>query len=215
MTRMPANLSGMSVLDIGAWDGAYSFEAERRGAKRVVALDSFCWSGGGWGSKEGFELARKMLGSKVEDVEMEVLDVSPERLGTFDFTLFLGVLYHMKHPLLALEKVASVTDGFLILQTETSMLPWRKPYVRFFPGREMNNDPTNWCAPNLPWIRAALGLQGFKKIKRVYPATLREIIWEIGAGLKRTIFKGQPLTLRTVFHARKREALSKSGGGSQ
>src|SRR3954466_11917283 len=46
--RMPQDLSGMSVLDIGAWDGFFSFEAERRGAKRVLAVDSFCWNGEGW-----------------------------------------------------------------------------------------------------------------------------------------------------------------------
>ena len=44
----PRDLSGLSVLDIGAWDGFFSFEAERRGARRVLATDSFCWDGGGW-----------------------------------------------------------------------------------------------------------------------------------------------------------------------
>src|ERR1700712_3578633 len=55
--QMPANLAGRTVLDVGAWDGFFSFEAERRGASRVVATDSFCWSGSGWGTKAGFELA--------------------------------------------------------------------------------------------------------------------------------------------------------------
>jgi hypothetical protein len=50
-----------------AWDGFFSFEAERRGAQRVLATDSFCWDVGGWGTKAGFELARRALGSKVED----------------------------------------------------------------------------------------------------------------------------------------------------
>ena len=75
--KIPKDLSGKTVLDIGAWDGFFSFEAERRGAKRVLAIDSFCWSGEGWGTKAGFNLARKALGSKVEDREMEVLDISP------------------------------------------------------------------------------------------------------------------------------------------
>ena len=52
------------MLDIGAWDGALSFEAERRGASRVLATDSFCWSGEGWGTKDGFEFARKAIGSQ-------------------------------------------------------------------------------------------------------------------------------------------------------
>lgn len=49
------SVEGKSVLDIGAWDGFFSFEAERRGASRVVATDHFCWSGEGWGNKLGFD----------------------------------------------------------------------------------------------------------------------------------------------------------------
>jgi len=99
---LPERLDGLSVLDVGAWDGFFSFEAERRGARRVLATDSFQWDGGGWGTKRGFELARRALGSQIEDKTIDVLDISPEAVGTFDLVLFLGVLYHMRHPLLAL-----------------------------------------------------------------------------------------------------------------
>ena len=58
---LPASFAGLSVIDIGAWDGFFSFEAERRGASRVVAADYFSWHGAGWGSKAGFELARQTL----------------------------------------------------------------------------------------------------------------------------------------------------------
>src|SRR6476646_5997881 len=58
------DVAGKSVLDVGAWDGFFSFEAERRGASRVLATDHFSWRGGGWGTKEGFELARTVLGSR-------------------------------------------------------------------------------------------------------------------------------------------------------
>ncbi|MBI3801228.1 MAG: DUF1698 domain-containing protein [Deltaproteobacteria bacterium] len=100
--QLPAHLDGCTVLDIGAWDGFFSFEAERRGARRVLAVDSYCWGGEGWGTQGGFNLARRVLSSHVEDCEIEVLDLSPERVGTFDVVLFLGVLYHMKHPQAAL-----------------------------------------------------------------------------------------------------------------
>ena len=46
-------VQGRTVLDVGAWDGFYAFEAERRGASRVLATDHFCWSGPGWGTKDG------------------------------------------------------------------------------------------------------------------------------------------------------------------
>ncbi len=81
---LPEDLSGMTVLDIGAWDGFFSFEAERRGAKRVLATDSYSWGGEGWGTKAGFDLARRVLGSKIEDMEIDVLDISPEKVGVFD-----------------------------------------------------------------------------------------------------------------------------------
>src|SRR5579885_955306 len=93
---IPRDLSGLSVLDICAWDGFFSFEAERRGASRVMATDSFCWGGEGGGSKAGFELARRALKSKVQDMEIEVLDISPETVGTFDLVFLFGVLYHMR-----------------------------------------------------------------------------------------------------------------------
>ena len=62
--RLPADLGGKTVLDVGAWDGFFSFEAERRGASRVLATDSYAWSGVDWGTKQGFELARARLGSR-------------------------------------------------------------------------------------------------------------------------------------------------------
>src|SRR5713101_1737289 len=114
---MPGRLDGKTVLDVGAWDGFFSFEAERRGAERVLATDSFVWRGGWPTGKAGFELARRALNSRVEDMEIDVLELSPERVGTFDIVLFLGVLYHMRHPLLALERVASVTRELLIVET--------------------------------------------------------------------------------------------------
>src|SRR5215208_963370 len=79
--QIPPDLTGLSVLDIGAWDGFFSFEAERRGATRVLATDSFCWGQGGWGTKAGFELARQALGSRVEDLNIDPLELSPDRIG--------------------------------------------------------------------------------------------------------------------------------------
>ncbi|MGD8331828.1 MAG: DUF1698 domain-containing protein, partial [Acidobacteriota bacterium] len=114
--RLPP-LAGKTVLDVGAWDGFFSFAAEGAGAARVLATDSYSWSGEGWGSKEAFELARSALGSSVEDLDIDVMELSPERVGTFDVVLFLGVLYHLRYPLLALERVASVTRECLILET--------------------------------------------------------------------------------------------------
>jgi len=166
---LPQSLAGSTVLDIGAWDGFFSFEAERRDASRVVATDYFSWHGEGWGSKAGFELARRALGSRVEDLDIDVMDLSPERVGQFDVVFFLGVLYHLRHPLLALERIASVTRKLLILETVVDMVGIRRPAVAFYPGRELNNDPTNWWAPNVPALHAMLQDVGFTEVRTVTP----------------------------------------------
>jgi tRNA (mo5U34)-methyltransferase len=163
---IPEDLTGKTVLDIGAWDGFFSFEAERRGAKRVLATDLFCWGGGGWGTKDGFELARRALDSKVEDLRVDVLSLSPEKIGTFDLVLFLGVLYHMRHPLLSLEKVASVTapGGMVIIETHVDLLEIKRPALAFYPETELNNDGTNWFGPNPAAVEGMLKTVGFTKV---------------------------------------------------
>ena len=165
--QFPDDLSGLTVLDVGAWDGFFSFEAERRGAGRVLATDSFCWGQGGWGTKAGFELARRALGSRVEDLDIDPLDLSPARIGTFDLVLFLGVLYHMRHPLLALERVFSVTRRQLILQTQVDLAAIDRPALAFYQGSDLNNDPTNWFGPNPPAVLAMLHTAGFSDVKIV------------------------------------------------
>jgi tRNA (mo5U34)-methyltransferase len=201
--RMPKDLSGMSVLDIGAWDGFFSFEAERRGAKRVLAVDSFCWSGEGWGTKAGFNLARKALGSKVEDLEMEVLDISPEKIGTFDLVLFSGVLYHMPHPLLSLERVFSVTGNHLILETEVDMEWSRRPAMVFYPADELSDDATNWWGPNAIAVEAMLKTVGFQRVELVSRGS-RAL--KVAGSIRKSVRHRTPLLPglqrnRAVFHA--------------
>ena len=165
--QIPLDLTNKTVLDCGAWDGFFSFEAERRGALRVLATDSFCWGKGGWGTKAGFELARRTLGSRVEDLDIDPTELAPEKIGTFDLVLFLGVLYHMRHPLLALERVASVTGGQLILQTQVDLLAVTRPAIAFYENHECNNDPTNWCGPNPAAVMAMLRTVGFRDVRIV------------------------------------------------
>jgi tRNA (mo5U34)-methyltransferase len=163
--RLP-DLTGKTVLDVGAFDGYFSFAAERLGASRVVALDTYAWRRPG--GKDGFEYARRALSSKVEDVEVEVLDISPETVGRFDVVLFLGVLYHMRHPLLALERMAAVTDGLLVVETLVDMTFLRSPAVAFYPWK-MFGDDTNWWGPNRAAVLGMLGSVGFERVV-AYPA---------------------------------------------
>ena len=192
---LPEDLSGMSVLDIGAWDGFFSFECERRGAARVVAADWFAWREAASGSKESFELARSALGSGVEDVEIRVEDLSPERLGTFDLVLFVGVLYHLRDPMLALEAVASVTAGRLVLETHVDMALRRPPAAAFYAGTELRGDHTNWWGPNPAAVEGMLRATGFDEVEKVFP---RSRAYELARAVRRRSQQG-----RAVFHARR------------
>lgn len=165
---LPRDLRGMTVLDIGAWDGFFSFETERRGASRILATDYFCWNGPGWGTKDGFELARRVFHSKVEDMDIDVMDISPEKVGMFDLVLFLGILYHMQHPLLALEKLFSVTQGQAIVETHVDLLDCEWPAMRYYPETELNGDGSNWWGPNPGAVEAMLKTVGFRAVKPVY-----------------------------------------------
>ena len=203
--KLPNRLDGRTVLDVGAWDGFYSFEMERRGASRVLATDHFCWGGNGWATQDGFNLAREALGSKVDDEHLDVLDLSPEAVGgTYDIVLFLGVLYHLPNPLLALERVRSVVGGMLVLETEVDLLFTKRPAAAFFPGTELNNDPTNWWAPNVAAVLGMLEASGFRRA---------EVVWKRSAPVRvarwgRELAKGHwlpPIKTfqqdRFVFHA--------------
>jgi len=166
--KLPESFAGQSVLDVGAWDGFFSFEAERRGAQRVLATDSYSWDGShDWGDKRGFDLAKAVLGSKVDEKVIDVLDLAPEQIGTFDVVMFLGVLYHMRHPLLALERVASVTHGMVIVETVVDMLSCRRPAMAFYPSNELGHDNTNWCGPNPAAVVGMLKAVGFRRVEIV------------------------------------------------
>ena len=165
--RLP-DLRGKSVLDVGAWDGFFSFECERRGAERVLATDSFAWGGENWSDKRGFELAREALQSKVEDRHVDVLELSPEAVGgKFDVVLCLGVLYHMKHPLLMCERIFSVTGGMAVIETHVDMTWTRRPAAAFYPSHELGLDPTNWWGPNVPAVVGMLKAAGFSRVEVV------------------------------------------------
>jgi tRNA (mo5U34)-methyltransferase len=170
---LPADLSGQTVLDVGCNAGFYSIEMKRRGAARVVAIDS----DPGYLAQARF--AADVSGVDIEFREMSVYDV--ERLGDrFDWVLFLGVLYHLRHPLLALERLHEhVVRGSLVFQSMLRGSPDVEPlsddypfaeeeifdrpgYPRLsFVERRYSGDPTNWWIPNRACAEAMLRSAGF------------------------------------------------------
>lgn len=162
-------IQGKTVLDIGCWDGAYSIEAARRGAARVLATDHFAWAPESWGDRRCFELARAALAPQIEALDADLPDLTPDRIGTFDVVLFCGVLYHLRHPFLALEQVAQLAKEVLVVESRIIAPLSRRPFMRFYPGKELDNDPTNWWAPNRACVEAMLQSLGFRKVRFTRP----------------------------------------------
>ena len=167
------DLAGKSVLDIGCNGGFYSIAIKQRGARRVVGIDS----------DEGYlaqaRFAADICGIDIEFRQLSVYDVA--ELGErFDIVLFMGVLYHLRHPLLALdlihEHVAGDTLVFQSMQRGSDELepvaedydfeappPFEHPGFPklHFIEHSFADDPTNWWIPNRACAEAMLRASGF------------------------------------------------------
>src|SRR5919202_3434978 len=171
---VPRDLTGLSVLDIGCNGGFYAIEMKRRGAARVLGIDA----------DEDYlaqaRFAAEVTGQEIEFRPLSVYDVGA--LGErFDVVIFMGVLYHLRHPLLALdlihEHVAKDLMVFQSMQRGSKEVAPVRPDYDFFemdhfdqPGypklhfieHEYADDPTNWWAPNAACVEAMLRSAGFE-----------------------------------------------------
>jgi tRNA (mo5U34)-methyltransferase len=153
---LPNDLSGLSILDIGTTNGAGAFIAESRGAARVVAVDIFP------ADYYGFAQIAELLGSRVTYVRASVYGLASVLQERFDIVLFFGVLYHLRHPLLALDELRELTRGTVLLETAVSdhELGDRSgdAVARFYRHDELGGDPSNWFAPTaralVDWCRS-------------------------------------------------------------
>jgi len=156
--QVPLDLTGASVLDIGTTNGGAAFTAERRGADRIVAVDIF------EPTQFGVATLCEIFESKVEFVRSSIYDLPshPKIAGEqFDFVFFFGVLYHLRHPILALDNVRQLTRGQAYLETAVSdnVLPGGLPTVaQFHRGVGLNEDGSNWFTPSvsclMDWVRS-------------------------------------------------------------
>ncbi|WP_315831132.1 class I SAM-dependent methyltransferase [Bradyrhizobium prioriisuperbiae] len=167
------DLKGCSVLDVGAWDGFYSFEAKKRGASRVLATDHFIWTEHPH-ARRNFEIARELTGLDIEDRVIGVQDICIESVGQFDYVFFFGVFYHLLDPISAIQSLSKIAKKGLIVETQMALnfLPW--PAMRFYPTTELLNDPTNWWAPNRACVAGLLQASGFERVTyRRHPKSRR------------------------------------------
>jgi len=155
LTRIgfPADLRGQRVLDIGTCNGFAAFEAERRGARRVVAVDVYD------PDRFGFDRLAHAYESQVEFLKASVYEL-PELLDEpFDHVLFLGVLYHLRHPLLAVDALYEIVEG--TLYCETAVVADVGCSADFFPRDELAGDTSNWWAPSATCLRGWFETGGF------------------------------------------------------
>jgi tRNA (mo5U34)-methyltransferase len=173
---LPADLRGRSVLDVGCNAGFYALEMKRRGAARVLGVDT----DDGYLAQARF--AARVLGLDVEYARLSVYDVA--ELGErFDVVLFMGVVYHLRHPLLALDRLHEHAVGDLLVFQ--SLVRGRAPASPVAPDypfedaslfdepgaprltfveRSFAGDPTNWWVPNAPCAEAMLRSAGFSVV---------------------------------------------------
>lgn len=226
--RIP-NVRGKTVLDVGAWDGFFSFAAEQKGARRVVALDHFVWSmdlhaharycaecaktgavprrydqmdywrPSELPGKRGFDLAHRALGSRVDVCVGDFMTMDLESLGKFDVVLFLGVLYHIEEPFRALKRLAFVTDGVAVIETQATAYPGyeHESFFEFYPTNELNGDVSNWWAPNEQALVGMCSAAGFAKVEVVAGSPCR--------GEEAPAGSSGPVRYPAIVHARKNE----------
>jgi tRNA (mo5U34)-methyltransferase len=153
------SVEGKTVLDVGAANGYFSAEAVRRGATKVVALDT--WEFGG---VENFELVRRYT-PNIHMINRDVMDLRSNPIGKFDYVIFLGVLYHLRHPLYVLETLFDITIQHLVVETHIDLVDYHRPAMVFYPGAELNRDPSNWWGPNVQCVIDMLKTAGFSRVE--------------------------------------------------
>jgi tRNA (mo5U34)-methyltransferase len=136
--------------------------------------------------KAGIDLAREVLNSKVETVVGDILDPAfdVDTLGQFDLVLYLGVLYHVKHPLLALERLARIARGTLLVETQAETFRGleRKAICRFFVGAELNDDPSNWWVYNSKALVDLCHAAGFGTVETLAGPSLARRVYAAVVG---------------------------------
>lgn len=165
-------VAGKTVLDIGAWNGYFSLEATQRGAAHVTALDFNSWVHEPLKGFDGFDLVRRYLAPNVTTIWRDVMDIRQNPIGQFEYVLFLGVLYHLRHPLYVLETLYGVTKELLVVETAIDTQETERPVMAFSPGAT-DGDPSNWWYPNIQCAVDMLKTVGFSRVEWEYHPTTK------------------------------------------
>jgi tRNA (mo5U34)-methyltransferase len=185
--RLPwPEVEGRRCLDVGPWDGFFAFELERRGAAEVVAADIGEHTEWDWSARmrakgsaklaemagpevgAGFRLASELLGSSVERVEINVYELTPERVGTFDVVVCGTLMLHLRDPVRALEAIRGVCGGRFLsmeqIEADLSLRHRRRALGDFKAGER-----SQWWVPNAAGHRSLVHAAGFEIERTVRP----------------------------------------------
>jgi tRNA (mo5U34)-methyltransferase len=172
-SAIPHDLSGATVLDVGCNAGFYSLEMKKRGASRVLGIDVDDRY------LKQAQFAAKTLGSEIELQKCSVYDTD-HIPGQFDYVLFMGVFYHLRYPLFALDRLIKKVRGKLVFQTMVrgsgDVQEWDEDYpfwntqifgevnfpAMYFIEKSYSHDPTNWWIPNRAAVEAMLRSSGLE-----------------------------------------------------
>ncbi len=166
---LPEDLTGKRLLDLGCWDGFYTFEAERHGAQ-VTSVDV-------WRPPTYFQ-AHAALSSQAVFHEKSVYELQRNELGGFDIVLFLGVLYHLKHPLLALERVCEMTNDFAVIETHAvdNLYDVARPVMEFYEVDQLGGQYDNWWGPNSECVMQMARAAGFVRTEALRLDPTRAVV---------------------------------------
>jgi len=185
---LPEDLTGKRVLDVGAWDGFWTWECLKRGADYVLAIDDFSDPGDAVNNEaprakwETFDICREALGydeTRVGRKEMSLYDLKPHMHGTFDYVLMFGVIYHCRYPLQALDNMFAMCKPGGTLLVESATLDNYSPYrggigngyrgdqmvMEFYPGQQYSGLNSNWWAPTLRCLSSMVWAAGFREVE--------------------------------------------------
>jgi tRNA (mo5U34)-methyltransferase len=157
--NLPHNLSGLRVLEIGPADGAFSLELMKRQAQLTIIDYRTKY-------EQGFYIMEAVNGLTFDYHSKNIYDLTAQSFGMFDIVLFLGVIYHLPDPVRALRILRSVVKERLYLETyvDTS-LDVRTPLARYFPGKTLNNDSSNFWGFNALCLELMAQDAGFKVLR--------------------------------------------------
>lgn len=161
------DFKGKKVLDVGCWDGLWSFEAEKRGAREVYSVDYVSLRS--WSEQPTYQLAHRVLGSRARYYpNLSVYDIKKLGIRDFDVVIYCGIYYHLLEPLRAFAALREVmVEGGLIMVEGPVLDASERVFADFYCTKWLYEDPTNWWVPTIPCLREWLDCTFFDTVTEI------------------------------------------------